>query len=64
MVLTENCCEKLDGSCCVVIKEAVVERIFQEKNPPELQPYGGECPLGEDGGSRRAVLLSCGEEER
>lgn len=32
VILTENCCEKLDGSCCAAIKEPVVERVFQEEN--------------------------------
>lgn len=40
VVMTENCCEKFFRKCCLVIKESVVQRVF----PPELQPYGGECP--------------------
>lgn len=61
VVVTENCCEKLVRKCCLAIKEPAIQRVFQETNPPGLQPYGGECRLGEDRSCRRGILLSCGE---
>jgi len=58
--MTANCCEKLVRKCCLVIKEYVVQSFPREK-PPELRPYGAECPLGEDKSCRRGILLSCGD---
>lgn len=59
VVLTGNCCEKWDGSCCVAIEEAVVGRVFQEEKLLSCSHMEESVLLGNPGvlGNVGAVLL-------